>query len=140
MSGGLSSRRAISCYAAAALPTSTHAASARIYDSTTKTFGRVELVPPAGYGVMRVQQELGASKSVIGVTLTTVHRGVDSLLAPRYTKHAYAGGADWVLRWDRGAYELRGWAGFSHLRGDTADINRVQRSPVHYFQRPDAGY
>ena len=123
-----------------ALAAVTSRESARIYDSTTKTFGRVELVPPAGYGVMRVQQELGASKSVIGVTLTTVHRGVDSLLAPRYTKHAYAGGADWVLRWDRGAYELRGWAGFSHLRGDTADINRVQRSPVHYFQRPDAGY
>ena len=123
-----------------ALAAVTSRESARIYDSTTKTFGRVELVPPAGYGVMRVQQELGASKSVIGVTLTTVHRGVDSLLAPQYTKHAYAGGADWVLRWDRGAYELRGWAGFSHLRGDTADINRVQRSPVHYFQRPDAGY
>jgi len=121
-----------------ALAAVTSRESARIYDSTTNTFGRVELVPPAGYGVMRVQQELGASKSVIGVTFTTVHRGVDSLLAPQYTKHAYAGGADWVLRWDRGAYELRGWAGFSHLRGDTADINRVQRSAVHYFQRPDA--
>ena len=123
-----------------ALAAVTSRESARIFDSTTNRFGRVELVPPAGYGVLRVQQELGASKSVIGVTLTTVQRGVDRLLAPSYTKHAYAGGADWVLRWDRGAYELRGWAGFSHLRGDTADINRVQRSPVHYFQRPDAGY
>jgi len=121
-----------------ALAAVTSRESARIYDSTTNTFGRVELVPPAGYGVVRVQQELGASKSVVGVTLTAVHRNVDNLLAPRYTKHAYAGGADWVLRWDRGAYELRGWAGFSHLSGDTADINRVQRSPVHYFQRPDA--
>lgn len=123
-----------------ALAAVTSRESARVYDATTNTFGRVELAPPAGYGVVRVQQELGASKSVIGVTLTTVHRDVDNLLAPRYTKHAYSGGADWVLRWDRGAYELRGWAGFSHLLGDTANINRVQRSPVHYFQRPDAGY
>jgi len=43
-----------------------------------------------------------------------------------------------VLRWDRGGYELRGWLGFSQLRGDTSDINRVQQSSVHYFQRPDA--
>ena len=123
-----------------ALAAVTSRESARTYDSATATFGRTEIVPPAGYGVMRLQQEFGASKSVVGVSFTTVHRDVDSLLAPRYTRHAYAGGADWVLRWDRGAYELRGWAGFSHLRGDTADINRVQRSPVHYFQRPDANY
>src|SRR5712672_3617687 len=123
MSGGPSSPRAINCCAGtgraistpaasararAATPAATSCESARTYDSTTHTFGRVELVPPAGYGVMRVQQELGASKSVIGVTLTTVHRGVDSLLAPQYTKHAYAGGADSVRRWDRGAYEQRG--------------------------------
>jgi len=113
---------------------------AQTYDTTTKTFGRTIVAPPAGYGVVRLQQEFGASKSVVGVTLTTVHRGLDSLLAPNYTRHAYAGGADWVLRWDRGAYELRGWLGFSHLRGDTSDINRVQQSSVHYFQRPDAHY
>src|SRR5256712_1050303 len=111
---------------------------AQTYDTTTKTFGRTIVAPPAGYGVVRLQQEFGASKSVVGVTLTTVHRDLDSLLAPNYTRHAYAGGADWVLRWDRGAYELRGWLGFSNLRGDTAAIDRVQRSPVHYFQRPDA--
>ncbi|PYP57892.1 MAG: hypothetical protein DMD40_07035 [Gemmatimonadetes bacterium] len=113
---------------------------ARTYDSTTRTFGRTAVAPPAGYGVMRLQQEFGASKSVVGVTFTTVQRDLDSLLAPNYTRRAYAGGADWVLRWDRGAYELRGYAGFTHLRGDARDINRVQRSPVHYFQRPDARY
>jgi len=123
-----------------ALAAVTSRESARTYDSTTRTFGRTELVPPAGYGVVRVQQEFGASKSVVGVTLTTVQRDMDALVAPSYVHRAYAGGADWVLRWDRGAYELRGWAGFSHLRGDTAAINRVQYSAVHYFQRPDAGY
>jgi len=30
--------------------------------------------------------------------------------------------------------------GFTHLRGDSSAINRVQQSPVHYFQRPDARY
>jgi len=123
-----------------ALAAVTSRESARTYDSTAKTFGRTELVPPAGYGVVRVQQEFGASKSVVGVTLTTVQRDADPVLARTYVRKAYAGGADWVLRWDRGAYELRGWAGFSQLRGDTAAINRVQLSPVHYFQRKDASY
>ena len=113
---------------------------ARTFDTATNTFGRTVVASPAGYGVVRLQQEFGASKSVVGVTLTTVQRELDSLLAPNYTRQAYAGGADWVLRWDRGAYELRGYAGFTHLRGDASDINRVQRSPVHYFQRPDARY
>jgi hypothetical protein len=113
---------------------------ARTYDSATRTFGRTVVAPPAGYGVVRLQQEFGASKSVVGLTFTTVQRDLDSLLAPNYTRRAYAGGADWVVRWDRGAYELRGYAGFTHLRGDARDINRVQRSSVHYFQRPDARY
>ena len=111
---------------------------ARTFDTASQTFGRTVVASPAAYGVVRLQQEFGASKSVLGVTLTSVQRDLDSLLAPNYTRHAYAGGADWVLRWDRGAYELRGWLGFSHLRGDSAAIDRVQRSPVHYFQRPDA--
>ena len=112
--------------------------SARTFDTTSGSFGRTLVAPRAGYGVLRVQQEFGASKSVVGVTLTSVQRGLDSLLAPSFTRHSYAGGADWVLRWDRGAYELRGWLGFSHLRGDARDISRVQLSAVHYFQRPDA--
>ena len=64
---------------------------ARTYDSTTRTFGRTAVAPPAGYGVMRLQQEFGASKSVVGVTFTTVQRDLDSLLAPNYTRRAYAG-------------------------------------------------
>ncbi len=114
----------------------------RTYDTATTTYGRAVVAPAAGYGVVRLQQEFGASQSVIGVTLTTVQRalGGDSLLEQRYNRQAYAGGADWIVRWKRGAYVLRGWLGFSDIRGDTGAINRVQRSGVHFFQRPDAGY
>src|SRR5688572_4402603 len=113
---------------------------ARTYDTTTSTFGRTLVAPTVGYGVTRLQQEFGASKSVVGLTLTAVQRDLEPSLAARYNKQAYSGGADWVLRWDRGAYVLRGWLGFSHIRGDAAAINRVQRSGVHFFQRPDASY
>ena len=106
------------------------------------TFGRVEVAPVSGYGVARVQQEFGTNASVVGVTLTGVHRDVapGTALAALYDREALAGGADWILRWNRGTYELQGWLGFSHLRGDSAAINRVQRSAVHFFQRPDADY
>jgi len=36
---------------------------ARTYDTATATFGRRFVASPAGYGVVRLQQEFGASKS-----------------------------------------------------------------------------
>ena len=115
---------------------------ARTYDVAADSFARTIVAPPSGYGVARLQQEFGASRSVIGTTLTAVHRdlsGVRPLLG-LYNRTAFAGGVDWDLRWRRGAYQVRGWLGFSHITGDTASINRVQRSAVHFFQRPDADH
>jgi len=113
---------------------------ARTYDLATGEYGRTVIAPPTGYGVVRVQQEFGTSASVVGVTATTVQRDLDPVLEPAYAHRAYSGGADWVLRWDRGAYEFRGYTGVTHLRGDSRALNRVQRSAVHYYQRPDADY
>jgi hypothetical protein len=114
-----------------------------VFDSSgVPSFGRTQVTPPAGYGVVRAQQEFGANASVIGVTLTGVARDLPGgdPLATLYTHRAVAGGADWVLRWDRGAYEVRGWIGFSRIEGAAPAIDRVQRSAVHFFQRPDADY
>lgn len=114
------------------------------YDTMSASWVRssAEVAPPSGYGVARVQQEFGASRSVIGATLTAVHRDLapGSPLAGIYRRDAVAGGADWILRWGRGAYDVRGWLGFSRIAGDAAVINATQRSAVHYFQRPDARY
>src|SRR6185436_16745046 len=94
------------------------------YDTATATYGRTLIAPPAGYGVVRVQQEFGAAQSVVGVTLTTVQRdlGGDPFLLSRYNRKAYAGGADWVLRWDKGAHVLRGYLGFSAINGDEPQV------------------
>src|SRR5439155_132951 len=51
---------------------------ARTYDTATATFARTPAAPPAGYGVARVQQEFGASRSVVGATFTAVHRDIGS--------------------------------------------------------------
>ena len=105
-------------------------------------FDRTTVAPLTGYGVVRAQQEFGGSGSVVGATLTGVRRDLPggAALASLYTRQAFSGGADWVLRWDRGTYEVRGWLGFSHIQGDPPAIDRVQRSAVHFFQRPDARY
>ncbi len=114
-----------------------------VFDSLgAATFGRVRVAPLSGYGVARLQQEFGAASSVVGVTFTGVRRDVapGSALAALYDRDALTGGVDWRLRWAHGSYELNGWLGFSHLAGDTAAVNAIQRSAVHFFQRPDARY
>ena len=120
--------------ALAALTQRTHA---RTYDLATGARDRVAIEPLTSYGVLRAQQELGAS--VVGTSLTGVHRALDpgEPLAAVLARQAVTGGADWNLRFAGGAYELDGHAGFSHIRGEPAAMAAIARSSVHYFQRPD---
>lgn len=115
---------------------------ARTYDTTTASFGRVEVAPPTGYGVVRVQQQFGANASTVGATLTAVQRdqAAGSALAALLDHRAFTGGVDGVIRWSGGVYQLRGYAGFSTVRGDSAALIGIQSSPAHFYQRPDAGY
>lgn len=48
-----------------------------------------------------------------------------------------AGGVDWVMRFQQGRYQFSGDVGGSYLDGSAGAIERVQRSSVHYLQRPD---
>jgi len=48
------------------------------YDLTTGEFGRVVIAPPTGFGVARVQQEFGASTSIVGVTFATCNGSTGS--------------------------------------------------------------
>ena len=97
--------------------------------------------PLAGYGALRVQQEIGENSSTIGASLTGVRRDLSTELAERIlTRQALSGGMDWHLRFDSATYELTGYAGFSHIAGSAEAIALVQRSSARYFQRPDADY
>ncbi len=115
---------------------------ARTFDAATGRFGRVDVEPATGYGVVRLQQEVGKGGSTVGMILTGVHRGLDaaSPLAARLGRGAVAGAADWDLRLGRGTYEVTGAVGFSRVAGDSLAILRLQRSSARYLQRPDAGY
>jgi len=114
----------------------------RGYDSLSGVTTRLPVEPTTGYGVLRLQQEVGSQQSTLGMVFTSVHRGVgepgglERLLA----RDALTGGVDWRLRFEQGKYELTGWAGFSRVSGEAEAIDRVQRASAHYYQRPDADY
>ena len=115
---------------------------ARTYSTTTGQFADVAVEPPAGFGVIRLQQEVGREKSTIGWMVTNVSRslGGPGALNNLLVRQANAIGTDWRFRFMEGMYEFTGWAGHSRISGDAAAMNRVQRSSAHYFQRPDASH
>ena len=108
------------------------------FDIESGELGRRKVEPMTAYGVLRLEQEIGAEASTAGLMITGVHRslGTDSL-ANRLTRQAYAGGVDWNQRFAGGTYEVAGHAGFSHVAGDSAALVELQRTSTHYFQRPD---
>jgi hypothetical protein len=115
---------------------------ARTFDTATGRFGSVDVEPATAYGVVRMRQEIGKGGSTAGFILTGVHRALDAgtPLAARLDRDALAGAADWDLRLGGGSYEVTGAVGFSRQAGDSLAILGLQRSPVRYLQRPDAGY
>jgi hypothetical protein len=125
-----------------ALAAVTDDASARGFDAAAREFGSVMVAPRTGYAIGRVQQEFGASQSTAGLLMTAVHRDMDagSPLADLLHRDALAGGGDWNLRFRGGEYSVSGYAGFSHVAGDSLALRRSQRASAHYFQRPDADH
>ncbi|HEX2080336.1 MAG TPA: DUF5916 domain-containing protein [Longimicrobium sp.] len=115
---------------------------AATFDTLTETFGRAEVAPPAAYGVVAVQQELGRDRSTLGGSLTGVRRWMDGddPLAALVPEQAVSGIIDGRLRWNGGQYDISAFAGYSHVTGDSLAILRLQRSPRRYFQRPDANH
>ena len=93
--------------------------------------------PMSNYSVVRARREF-ANQSSVGFMLTGTTRRLNPFTSflPR---QAVTGGADWDVRFQK-SYSLRGhWVG-STIHGTADAIDRLQRSTVHSFQRPDADY
>jgi hypothetical protein len=120
----------------------TDAERARTFSLAADSFGSVRVEPATGYGVVRMQQELGKGGSTAGFIVTGVHRVLDdgTPLAARLDRDAVTGAVDWDVRLGGGTYEVSGALGFSRQAGDSLSILRLQRSSARYFQRPDADY
>jgi hypothetical protein len=114
---------------------------ARTFDFPN-TFGRVRVAPQTTYGVTRLQQELGTEGSTAAVMITGMHRDLPAgdPIALLSTRNAFTVSGDSLLRLRDGDYELESYAGYSHVDGSAAAIDRVQRGSARYLQRPDADY
>ncbi|HXF48505.1 MAG TPA: DUF5916 domain-containing protein [Verrucomicrobiae bacterium] len=115
---------------------------AESYDTAGVSYSKTLVAPRTGFGVLRLQQEFGPSASTAGLSLTGVGRDLSKSreLWQLLTHQAYAGGGDLNLRFKGGEYVLLGTFGFSHIKGDSNALQRVQTSSAHYFQRPDADH
>lgn len=118
----------------------TSAEHARTYHSDLDRFEDVSVEPMAGWGVVRLQQEVGNAGSTVGMTATGVTRQFDGITDPlrfEMNEQAFTGGGDFLLKLNGNRYEVSGHVGLSYVAGDSSAISNVQLASAHYFQRPD---
>jgi hypothetical protein len=113
---------------------------ASTFDPVSNQYGESEVEPTSLYGVARVQRQFGQSQSTAGVSMSGMRRFFSdgSPLETNFSRQAFAGGADWAMRFQGGRYVVSGHAGLSHVEGSPTSLDRIQNSSAHYFQRPDA--
>lgn len=107
--------------------------------STGGVGGEVKVAPQSTWGVARAIQELGSGGSTAGAHFTVVHRGLEDTdpMATVFVRNAITTGVDTRLRFKDRTYEAAFNLGLTHVDGEPAAIDRVQRSSGHYFQRLD---
>jgi hypothetical protein len=125
----------VGAFSVGALTAITSAEHARLAAGDVQT--RTPVEPVTGYSVIRMTREF-ADQSRVSVMATSTNRSLSDELS-FLPSSAVTGGVDGDLRFGpSGNFSLQGfWAG-SHVRGSARALDRIQRSNVHSFQRPDA--
>lgn len=117
----------------------TQAERGRAYFDSSATTERFLVEPRAEYGVARLRQDFNGGASTIGVIGSVLRRDLPASGAFDYLPDlALGGGVDWEHQWGNRSWAFVGYVAGSHVRGDSTAMIRLQRSSVHYFQRPDA--
>jgi hypothetical protein len=106
---------------------------------TGRIFSDVRVTPRAFWSVTRVEQEFGDGGSNAGAHFTALHRDMmaGDPLASLLTRNAMTGGVDAQIRFGDRMYLAQFSAGFTHVAGEPAALERIQRGNGHLFQRPD---
>ena len=99
-----------------------------------------EVEPFSYYGVFRGQRDFNEGKQGFGFLATGVLRDLrNENLEDILNKNAFSLAFDgWAFLDKKRAYVISGWLGGTLLAGNEERILRLQRSSLHYFQRPDA--
>ena len=101
-----------------------------------------EVEPTTNYTVVRLQREYNGGRQGLGFMGTSVLRYPGSQnLAESLAKRAFTLGIDgWTFLDKNKVWVLNGWLGSTLLSGSRTAITNIQQSPLHYYQRPDAGH
>src|SRR6267378_439713 len=115
-------------------------ATARRSDSAL-TRVRYSVEPFTNYFVGRVAKDLRGGATVIRAMGTSVYRnlGGDSFAAANLSRRAEAFGLGTEMWFSKRNYRLMAQAVGTQVMGDVPAILKIQKSPQHYFQRPDRG-
>lgn len=102
----------------------------------------IEIEPLTYYGVFRAQRDYNSGQQGLGILSTYTNRLFKYPdLRNGINKDAFVAAADgWTYLTKDGTYVLSGWGAFSRVTGNKERITALQRSPGHYFQRPDVDY
>jgi hypothetical protein len=103
---------------------------------------KAEVEPSTYYGVMRFQRDFNGGRQGLGILSTFTNRFFnDSLLRNTINKDALVTGVDGWTFLDQGRkWVLTGWTAASRVSGNEQRMVTLQRSGMHYYQRPDASY
>ncbi len=118
------------------------ALTAREYAEVDTGTGRLqeEVAPFSYYGVLRAQKEFNEGKQGVGFIATGVTRDLrNENLSDFLNKNALSFAVDgWMFLGKNKAWVINGWLGGTRIEGSQPAILQLQRSSLHYFQRPDA--
>lgn len=100
---------------------------------------RMTVEPLSNYFAARVQRTLGG-RAGIGLIATSVGRRLDTTaLQDGLANQAHVAGGDGYVFLDRSRdWVITGKLAGSRISGTAAAVDHVQRTPQHYYQRPDA--
>lgn len=103
-----------------------------------RTFETVE--PLTNYFAGRVSKEFDKGNTSLGGMLTSTNRFNNSTDLDYLHTSAISGGVDFKQYFKDRDYLFSFSSYMSQVNGSEEALIRTQRSPVHYFQRPDADY
>jgi hypothetical protein len=108
-------------------------------DSSGERF-QEEVEPFSYYGVLRTQKEFKEGQRGIGFLATSVIRDLrNDNLAGILNERAFSLAIDgWSFLDKNRNWVFGGWFGGTKVEGSQDEILSLQRSSLHYFQRPDA--
>jgi hypothetical protein len=101
-----------------------------------------QVEPFSYYGVVRAQKDVKEGRRGFGLMATGVMRDTaDATLAGILNRNAFSlAGDGWTFLDEKRTYVIGGWFGGTRIEGSASDISRLQKSSLHYFQRPDASH